>query len=308
MRYATSAFPLVLAALILLIANEIAQPPDTLRPKVFIIGLSKTGTTSIGDALALLGYKRLGWKDIRSRHLVHSYANDDYGALFDQTRYYDAFEDLPWPFVYRQMAERYPDSKFVLSLRKDDQTWLRSMQRHVGRGTWLPYEYFYGAHQVDGHEDKVLRAYQNHTENVRAYFANQQERYVELVIDDGDVNWESLCRFTGQPLPNVGFPKSNTAAHWQNGTMQDTLHFMWSWSITRVEEQSAFWYYRGGQSTVAFILKLAWSVVSIIEQACSELYYKATAVPPESLISVGYPREPIRLPELSAAEVEMTAS
>ncbi|EMD01152.1 hypothetical protein BAUCODRAFT_198853 [Baudoinia panamericana UAMH 10762] len=279
MRYAAALVPLLVSFILLFAAKQIAQPPSELRPKIFIIGLSKTGTTSIGDALALLGYKRLGWKDIRSRHLVHTWANGDVDALIDQTHYYDAFEDLPWPFMYRQMAEMYPDAKFVLSLRKDEQTWLRSMRRHVSRGEWLPYEYFYGATEVDGHEDVVLHSYLNHTENVRAYFQHQPHRYTELNIDDGDMNWNVLCRFAECPagrVPSIPFPKSNTAAHWKNGPIIDSLHFLWAWSITRIEELTSSSYYQGGWSSINAVLLVIWKVISVIEQACSELYFKAT--------------------------------
>lgn len=288
MRNTIAVAVLAIAAFILFAAELIAQPPVALKPKIFIIGLSKTGTTSIGDALALLGYKRLGWKDIRSRHLVHTWANGDYHALVDQTRYYDAFEDLPWPFMYRQMAEMYPDAKFVLSLRKDDEAWLRSMRRHVGRGVWQPYSYFYGTSQVDGNEDTVLHSYRNHTNNVRAYFEHQPHRYAELNIDDGDMNWEVLCQFAECPngrVPSIPFPKSNTAAHWKNGAILDNLHFFWSWSITRIEELSSSSYYRGGWSGTNAILGICWKVVSVIEQACSELYYKATIAQADRLTS-----------------------
>lgn len=289
MRYAAALAPLIISALILLAANQIAQPRELLKPKIFIIGLSKTGTTSIGDALALLGYKRLGWKDIRSRHLVHTWANGDYDALIDQTRYFDAFEDLPWPFMYRQMAEMYPDATFVLSLRKDEQTWLRSMRRHVGRGSWQPYSYFYGTTEVDGNEEIVLQSYRNHTDSVRMYFQDQPHRYAELNIDDGDMNWEVLCKFAQCPegrVPSLGFPRSNTAAHWSNGALVDNLHFLWSWSVTRIEELSASSYYRGGWPAVNVLLGICWNVVSIIEQACSELYYKATMATSEPLTFV----------------------
>jgi len=280
---AFASFPILLSTLILLVAYQVAQPPASLKPKVFVIGLSKTGTSSIGDALALLGYKRLGWKDIRSRHLVHTWANGDHTALIDQTRYYDAFEDLPWPFMYREMAEMYPDARFILSLRKDEQTWLRSMRRHVGRGSWQPYAYFYGTNEVDGHEQTVLNSYRNHTQNVRNYFEDQPHRYTELNIDDGDLNWEVICRVAECPagsVPWIPFPRSNTAAHWNNGAIVDNLHFLWSWSITRIEELSSTSFYRGGWSGVNALLITVWGVVSVIEQACSELYYKATMAPP----------------------------
>lgn len=273
--------PLLISGLILLIANQIAQPPAQLKPRIFVIGLSKTGTSSIGDALALLKYKRLGWKDIRSRHLVHTWANADYAALIDQTRYFDAYEDLPWPFMYKQMSEMYPDAKFILSLRKDERTWLESLRRHVGRGRWRPYSYFYGAQEVDGNEATVLEAYRNHTAAVREYFSAMPDRYVEIVIDDGDANWEVLCRVARCEggLPAEPFPKSNTAAHWKNGALLDRLHGMWMWSITRLEEISAASYYGGGWSGINALLAGVWKIISVIEQAFSELYYKTAVVP-----------------------------
>jgi len=181
----------------------------------------------------------------------------------------------------------YPDAKFILSLRKDEQTWLRSMRRHVGRGSWLPYAYFYGTSQVDGNEEVVLHAYRNHTGNVRSYFRDQPHRYAELNIDDGDDAWNVLCQFAQCPaghVPSVPFPRSNTAAHWKNGALLDDLHFLWGWSITRIEEQSSSSYYRGGWSGVNGILSIVWAVVSVVEQACSELYYKATVASAESLV------------------------
>lgn len=289
MQYRWALLPLVLSTIILLAARQVAQPPEasSLKPKIFVLGLSKTGTTSIGDALALLGYKRLGWKDIRSRHLVHSWTNGDYDALIEQTRYFDAFEDLPWPMAYRAMAEKYPDAKFVLSLRKDDETWLASIRRHVGRGAWQPHQYFYGTTHVDGHEDEalVLQAYRNHTAHVRDYFRAQPHRYAELTIDDGDANWAVLCRLAEYPagrVPAVAFPRSNAAAHWSQGTVLDTAHFLWSWTITRIEELSVDSMYRGGWSGVNVLLSACWDAVDVIEQACSELYFKyarATSAP-----------------------------
>ncbi|RMY72475.1 hypothetical protein D0864_10418 [Hortaea werneckii] len=268
MRFWLASTPILLLSAILIIAHSIAQPQSTLRPKLFVIGLSKTGTTSIGDALALLGYKRLGWKDIRSRHLVHTWANGDYDALIDQTRFYDAFEDLPWPRMFREMAELYPDSKFV---------WLESMRRHVGRGDWQPYAWFYGATQVEGNEATVLSAYRNHTADVRAFFADKQERYAEMNIDDGDRNWDTLCSVAECPqgrIPAVPFPKSNTATHWNHNVLVDFLHWLWSWTITRIEEWSAASYYQGGRPNTNVILGACWSVIDVVEQACSELYFK----------------------------------
>lgn len=268
--------PLVLSA-ILLGVNLLAQPNVDLRPKVFVIGLSKTGTTSIGNALALLGYKRIGWKDIRSRHLVHTYINGNVQPLIEQTEYFDAFEDLPWPFVYEQMADLYPDAKFLLSLRKDEQTWLQSMKRHQSRGVWEPAVRFYGTQDIDGKGEVVLDAYRSHTANVRRFFRNKPGRYAELVVDnDSDTNWRALCSVAQCPeggIPSVEFPKSNTIAHWREQSFVGRLHSLWGWSICRVEEICVDLYYGRRWPWLRFMLEQTWRLISVVELACCDLYF-----------------------------------
>ena len=285
MLFSAVLIPLVLST-VYFVAYQVAQPPSTLKPKIFVIGLSKTGTTSVGNALALLGYKRLGWKDIRSRHLVHTFIHGDLAALIDQTHYFDAFEDLPWPFAYREMAEMYPDSKFVLTLRKDDQTWLRSARRHMGRGNWEPAEFFYGAQDVDANPQVVLSSYRNHTADVRQYFEDKPERYTELVIDDGDVNWRRLCEVAQCPrglVPIIEFPKSNTAEHWKDGSFVANLHWLWGWTITRIEEVTSYYYYSHQWPILNRILELVWHYISIVELAICQMYFKLAVQSQEPL-------------------------
>lgn len=276
--------PIFLTALALTL-RQFTQPPQTLRPKVFVLGLSKTGTTSIGDALQRLGYRRLGWSDIRSRQLVHTWANEGAKPLLELTRYYDAFEDLPWPFVYKEMAERYPDAKFVLSLRENEETWLRSMSVHVGRGRWLPYTYFYGADTYPGNEDVMRHSYRNHTQNVRSYFHDKPERLVELNIDDGDVNWGVLCRVArcpGGKVPAIAFPRSNAAASWNVGFLGNTCQWLWSWLVTRLEEQSSYLYYSSGYEGLKTPLGTFWAIYDILEKVYTEVYFMVLplVVPP----------------------------
>ena len=275
MLIASLIIPFILSS-IYLISLQIAQIPTNLKPKIFVLGLSKTGTTSVGDALALLGYKRIGWKDIRSRGLVHTYIHGDLSALLEQTHYFDAFEDLPWPFVYREMAELFPDAKFILTLRRDEETWVSSMRRHMERGHWKPAEAFYGAQMVEGNEGIVLNAYRNHTKGVREYFEGTPEKYVELVVDDGDRNWELLCRVAKCPdgvVPTVAFPRSNTAEHWQDGRFVARLHWIWGWTATRVEELTSSIYYERQWPVANRFLGLLWHYISVVELAICQLYY-----------------------------------
>ena len=269
---------LLVSSAVLLAASQLAQPPANLKQRVFVLGLSRTGTTSIGDALALLGYRRLGWKDIRSKHLVQAFIHGDLGTLVGQTRYFDAFEDLPWPYAYREMAEMYPDAKFILSLRKNETVWLESMRRHMGRGMWQPARYFYGAIGVDGNEETVLTHYRNHITDVRNYFQDKPSRYLELVIDGDDLNWKALCSLAEclKGIPTLDFPRSNVAAYWHNRGCIAYLHGIWGWTITRVEEHTSYLYYQRRWQIMNWTLDQAWHLVSTIELACCNIYFRFT--------------------------------
>ena len=270
--------PILLLA-ILLALDRWTQPPsaETLKPKVFVLGLSKTGTTSIGDALQKLGYRRLGWRDVRSRHLVQTFTHGDLKPLVELTHYFDAFEDLPWPLLYCEMAEMYPDAKFILSMRKTEETWLRSMRTHMGRGKWLPYSQFYGADTMDGNEDIILESYVNHTKKVREYFRDKPHRYVELNIDDGDVNWRTICQVAQCPdgkVMDIKFPKSNSVASWEMGYILDNVRWSWGFVVTRVDEFASEHYYASGRTVLRALLGFGWNICDVVDRAWTEFYFQ----------------------------------
>ena len=216
--------------------------PDS-RPKVFVIGLSKTGTTSLGDALSRLSFLRIGWRDIRSRFLFRSYLKHDLSPLISVTHVYDAFEDLPWALVYQDMARLYPDARFILTLRKSEQAWLRSISDHTARRKWMGHEVVYGGIQARGHESAYLAVYRNHTDSVRAFFAGKgyEERLLEFVIDAEEEEgegaekwgkWSALLSFLGMEdsedvRRELGeFPRSNGKDSLWN---RDPLKVWWLW-------------------------------------------------------------------------------
>ncbi|KAF2206645.1 hypothetical protein CERZMDRAFT_103168 [Cercospora zeae-maydis SCOH1-5] len=295
----------ILCALIAFALHQLTQAPPLPRhrPKIFVIGLSKTGTTSIGDALERLSYRRLGWRDIRSRHLVHTWAHSHINTnpntttnstlslpptLLAQTLQYDAFEDLPWPKLYPQLAALYPTAKFILSLRKDDETWLRSMATHMGRGEWQPYAMFYGATTFEGNEEVIRQSYVNHTREVREFFRGQEERYVEMRIDNYDddgeeENWRALCRVAecserGEGGGGMRFPRTNTKGSWDMGPVKNAVRFCWGWMVTRTEEQVVKYYYEQDVDAVKPVLSALWTAYDFVERAYTELEFKIVAL------------------------------
>ena len=98
-----------------------------MKTKVFGIGFHKTATTSLAKALSYLGYRVTGpnWVDNPNP------AEKVYKMAFELANKFDAFQDNPWPTLYKELDRKFPGSKFILTLRPSDE-WIRSVVNHFG--------------------------------------------------------------------------------------------------------------------------------------------------------------------------------
>lgn len=181
-----------------------------IKQKVFCIGFHKTGTTSLGRALTRLGYRVTGPNgvhdpDIRANVLPMAC------ELIEQ---YDAFQDNPWPIIFREMDQRCPDSKFILSLRDTD-SWLASQVRHFGTAETPMREWIYGVGCPEGNEDIYRRRYDSHNRDVLAYFESRPDDLLVVDLTKGD-GWDELCPFLEVDKPPMPFPHSNKAQDREN--------------------------------------------------------------------------------------------
>lgn len=180
------------------------------RMKVFGIGLNKTGTTTLNYCLRSLGY----------RHLTHNAKaltdwtqgrKDDVFALIDQ---YDSFDDWPYPLMYRELHARYPEAKFILTVRRDAKSWLRSLKKHSLNTSPTRHhrKMAYGFDYPFGHEQHHIDFYHNHNASVKAFFEEkgEQDRLLTLCWENGD-GWRELAPFLGVPEPDEAIPRANEA-------------------------------------------------------------------------------------------------
>ncbi|MGE0493103.1 MAG: sulfotransferase family protein [Vulcanimicrobiota bacterium] len=182
------------------------------RPKVFGVGLPKTGTTSLGRALEWMGYRVCGGLGQRVRARVES--GDPIEAVVPElvereVERHDAFQDNPWPVLFEEMARRFPDSLFVLTLRPE-QEWLASFVRHFGSRHSPLREWIFGAGAPEGNEQAYLDFFRVHYRRVLEHFADQSHRLLVLRLCEGE-GWQPLCQFLGQPQPDQPFPHLNSA-------------------------------------------------------------------------------------------------
>jgi hypothetical protein len=173
----------------------------------FCIGLNRTGTTTFGDAAAILGFSRLGWTP-QSHFLVKAWQQGDFERLRTVAAGYDVLEDLPWPLAYREMAECYPDARFVLTRRRSVATWLESQTFHT-RNEYGMHRVIYGAASAAEAPELYREMYERHVADVRGFFAGS-DRLLEVCWEEGD-GWPELCGFLGVPEPaDRPFPHSNS--------------------------------------------------------------------------------------------------
>ena len=189
--------------------DRLVRPGRRTAQKVFGIGILKTGTTSLGEALRLLGYRNT--HENRDQ-LLKSLSKGSLRKTLRWADQYDSFEDWPWPLIYRELDRAYPASRFILTVRESEDRWYESICRHDEVvGPTLGRRLFFGAGSPAANREAYLSRYREHIDQVQAYFATRPEKLLTVCWENGDA-WEGLCDFLGKAVPDASFPVLNTAS------------------------------------------------------------------------------------------------
>jgi hypothetical protein len=202
--------------------------------KIFGVGLSKTGTTSLTRALRILGFKATHCPFFALDHFSPTLA-----LRLEKIARRDAFTDSPIPLFYRELDAAFPGSKFILTIR-DRESWLDSCQNHHVwpgnhiQGTFVPglplvrtqlmlHKNLYGSERFD--RDGFTASYESHRRSVLDFFA---ERPADLLVIDlcGGEGWEQLCPFLNKPVPDRPFPRLNVGA--QKAIKRGSRKWFWT--------------------------------------------------------------------------------
>jgi hypothetical protein len=179
------------------------EEEDRVGAKVFCIGFHKTGTTSLGMALKTLGYSVTGPNGTKDPNIRRNV----YDMAFRLVEQYDAFQDNPWPILYRELDERCPNSKFILTLRSSE-SWIQSQLRHFGEQQTPMRLWIYGHGSPKGHEAVYVETFERHNKEVLSYFAERPRDLLVMDLAKGD-SWAELCSFLGAENPGIPFPHAN---------------------------------------------------------------------------------------------------
>ncbi len=193
--------------------------------KVFIIGLPRTGTTSVSVALLERGYK-----------VAHQ-------AFTKQTfELADVISDAPCFSDYRQLDKLFPGAKFVYLDRSLD-SWVPSMQMLLSRmlvhlddktGRFnailkRSFNHSFGVNRVDSPMDSehLIQSYRIHRSQVFDYFKGRDDLLSIDIIEPGSLSKlmnflefdadSSSSYFQEQSFPHLNFPhlnKGRNVASW----------------------------------------------------------------------------------------------
>lgn len=215
------------------------------RPlEILALGLSRSGTDSLRNALLELGYAEIhhGFHFILNvseapqwLRLHHAKATDNHSAL--TARDFDkalgncmAVTDAPSCMFAPELIRAYPDAKIIINKREDVEAWYQSNLASVLRQNAGGYQYvrsyfeseifwiqrvlqaiFMGYFRWDfaGYGKEVYRQHYDEIDRVIAEEekAGRRRQVLRWKIEDG---WKPICEFLGKEVPRRDFPSGNT--------------------------------------------------------------------------------------------------
>ncbi|MBL8200800.1 MAG: hypothetical protein JNK40_07500 [Chromatiales bacterium] len=176
--------------------------------RIFNIGLNRAGTTSLTEALCLLGFRAVHHKHNRVRLYDIMRANGRARRpVLHGLDMYDAFSDFAGHEFYRVLDRQYPYSRFILTTRELE-SWLDSRERKVAKNLASP-DYHYSFRTVD--RPGWTKNREDYLASLDRYFAGRPGDFLVINIPAGE-GWEKLCAFLGVPVPDQPFPFRNRLA------------------------------------------------------------------------------------------------
>lgn len=165
--------------------------------KIFCIGYNKTGTTSLGRSLQILGYNHSSYDHtVYKKYYVKNY---DIDKILKYTAKFESFDDLPWNMtdMIPILDKAFPGSKFIY-LERDEKSWMNSVHH------W----YF---KKFGEYPDlvKYLKRFRNHRKFILDYFKHRLDKDLIIINIQDEEGFKKLGRFLGRPAPINNFPHHN---------------------------------------------------------------------------------------------------
>jgi Sulfotransferase domain len=192
--------------------------------KVIGVGVGRTGTYSLKLAINQLGLGPCHHMEEVLHHMpeqlplwqaaVNGHA--DWPAIY---KGYPSAVDWPTAGFCQELNKAYPSARFILTVRSAE-SWAESFSETI-------YKAMAGRDHVPDHMkpwldmscsviaktgfplgldvDGLIKAFNDHTQSVKQLIPAER-----LLIYEVKQGWEPLCKFLGQVVPSMGFPRTNS--------------------------------------------------------------------------------------------------
>ena len=212
------------------IRNSVIRHNSQIKNKIICVGQPKTGTKTLKKIFEQLGKKGSGAPQCFLRN------NNDYTTInnipidtnnfFNNISYldkhlemFDFFHDVPYSFNYELIDKKYPDSKFILTIR-DEEDWFKSLfhYQNLPLPEASPRKIINAIYHheiiMSEHKAEVIELYRKYNNDVITYFTDTPEKLLIIDLCDKNKNEPDIIQkisgFTKLVIPgNFVFPHEN---------------------------------------------------------------------------------------------------
>ena len=204
--------------------------------KYFLIGLHKTGTTSIEHLFKKWGY--VVGDQSRGERLLHDWYIRRFDRIISLVKTADFFQDTPFslPYTYVVLDQYFPNAKFILTIRDSADQWYQSLVRFHSK-IWSPsnaglaptsddlrsatYGYFGRAYHSNRmifsspetelyKRSELIKYYESHNYQVEQYFKHSYDRFIKINLNTQS-DYGRLEEFCGRAISNGDFEVLNSS-------------------------------------------------------------------------------------------------
>ncbi len=208
------------------LTSTMAETAGATKLQIIGAGFGRSGTTSLRQALRMLGYDpcyhmQTALTRLHTKFWIDAAARTRAGEAVDFRDFFRSYRaTVDWPSCefYKELMQTFPDAKVLLNVRDPD-AWYDStvetlwaiqhaLPRWFPKSVWQMHDDVIWNGRFNGQFGDRARAigiYRAHLDEVRR--SVPADRLLEFDVRDG---WKPLCDFLGQPVPqNVAFPHLN---------------------------------------------------------------------------------------------------
>ncbi|CAK3755802.1 Hypothetical predicted protein [Lecanosticta acicola] len=231
-------------------------PPQKHRTaplKLLCLGLSRSGTDSLRQALLQLDYKKIyhgyvwlaqpadasQWIHLAHLQITHQpISASEFDSVLGDC---DAITDIPPAGFAPELLDAYPDAKVIVNYREDVDAWAESCENTIERitspkdwsGWWQYFQSFFEARLFWSYRTywwvwsrfsagdfprHGKEWYREHYRNLEEKLKRDGRKYLKWRVQDG---WAPLCEFLGKEIPSGEFPNGNVPANFFEKVMEE---------------------------------------------------------------------------------------